>query len=97
MREAAKQVHTWLHTVGIDCPDQHRFIEGYVGAIQDAGIPVERFFSAATVLHPLIAGRAWKWMDGIITDFQWSRIEMKEYEEKTKSDRDLIEGTLASI
>ena len=82
--ETVQKVHTWLHTVGIECDDQHTFFEGYVGALRDAGLPVDRFFCAANVVHPLIKTLAWKWLDGNMTDIEWTKIDAAAYEESQR-------------
>lgn len=82
---AARDIHTWLHRSGMDCPDQHSFIDAYCSKLREAGLPVDRFFCGAVVLHPLIGARAWKWIDGIITDFEWARADMHRTPEETSS------------
>ena len=63
----------------MNCTDQHSFIDAYCSKLHDEiGLPVDRFFCGAVVLHPLIGARAWKWMaDGAtITDFEFARADI---------------------
>jgi len=76
---AIHEIHTWLHTVGTDLKDQHTFVDAYCVKVRQAGLPVDRFFCSAAVLHPLVQHKAWKWIDGHITDFNFTRAAAKEF------------------
>lgn len=77
---------SWLLTKGCDAPSMHRFVRGYAQELRSLGMPVDRMFLAAVVLHSLVSSRAWKWMvDGDdITDLSWSRSEHREFQEEQK-------------
>ena len=74
-----KEIHTWLHTVGIGCPDQYDFTQKYVNKLRGEGLPIDRFYCGETVLHPLLAAKSWKWMDGTVTDMCWTKVEEEEF------------------
>jgi len=71
--ETIQELHVWLHNKGIDLKDQHTFVDAFCCKLREVGLPVDRFFCGAQVLHPLVAARGWKWIDGHITDFGWSQ------------------------
>jgi len=73
--ECILDIHTWLHTIGVDIQG-HEFIDAYCNKLIEVGIPLNRLFCGASVMHPLVAARAWKWLEGTITDFSWSRMEV---------------------
>jgi adenylate cyclase len=79
--ETVNDIHTWLLTTGLDHTTQHNFVEGYCSKLRELGLPVDRFLCGATVLHPLVAAKSWKWIDGIVTEFSWSRLQMKKQQE----------------
>jgi len=88
---AQQAVHTWLHTVGVDLKDQHTFVDAYCNMIRTAGLPVDRFFCSAAVLHPLVHSKAWKWIDGHITDLDFTRADVRNnsfHFEEEISDKD---------
>ena len=70
-------LHRWLHITGIDLKDQHTFIEAYCSQLRKVGLPVDRFFCGAAVLHPLVHARAWKWIHHgePITDFTFTHAD----------------------
>ena len=75
--EAILELHKWLHMTGIDHNDEHTFIAAYCTKLQEIGLPVDRFFCGASVLHPLVLARAWKWVDdgSPITDISITRAQ----------------------
>jgi len=83
---AIQEIHTWLHTVGVDLKDQHTFVDAYCVEIRKLGLPVDRFFCSAAVLHPLVHSRSWKWIDGYITESNFTREEVKMFTEKHSFD-----------
>lgn len=79
--ETCDALQKWLLTTGCDFEDQHSFVDAYCRQIRRLGLPVDRHWMSAVVLHPLVAARAWKWESpGKITDFQWSREEYLQFE-----------------
>lgn len=83
---AIHQIHTWLHTVGADLKDQRTFVDAYCAMIRRVGLPVDRFFCSAAVLHPLVHSRAWKWIGGQITDFEFPRLQVREHSDLFESE-----------
>ena len=83
--EMVNEIHTWLHTTGADLKDQHSFVDAYCLMLREVGLPVDRFFCGAAVLHPLVAAKAWKWIDGKITDYNFTRAERAEAESKNEA------------
>lgn len=74
--EAILALHRWLHITGTDLKDQHTFIDAYCHQLQELGLPVDRFYCGAGILHPLVHARGWKWIQGEpITDFSFTHAD----------------------
>ena len=73
VEEAVSELHTWIHTTGVQLKKQHDVFAEFCLVLQKVGLPVDRFYCTAQVMQPLVAARSWKWMDGRVTDNSWSR------------------------
>lgn len=72
----------WLLTTGTYLKDAPSFIDAYCHELRHMGIPVERVWFSAVVLHSLVAARAWKWeAPDKITDFSWGRDDYIKFRE----------------
>jgi len=72
----------WCLTTGCDAPTVQHFVRGYASQLRIIGLPVDRIFFAAVVLHSLTATRVWKIMDGTLTETAWSRTEWRDFQQK---------------
>jgi hypothetical protein len=78
----ADALQHWLLTTGSNFGDEHLFVDAYSHELRSQGIPVDRVWLSANVLHPLVAARAWKWeYPGKITDSSWSKKEYRQFQE----------------
>eukprot|EP00977_Amphora_coffeiformis_P014539 scaffold4093_cov166-Amphora_coffeaeformis.AAC.8 len=78
---ASDTLVAWCLTTGCDAPTMQHFIRGYASQLQAVGLPVDRIFFAAVVLHSLTATRVWKLMDGTLTETAWSRTEWRDFQQ----------------
>ena len=89
--ETVAALNKWLHTVGVNFKEHHSFAEAYARELQDLGVPVDRVWFSALVLHPLVAAAAMKWeSSGNFTEQSWSRKEYREFRENLGSSRDSL-------
>ena len=84
--KTSREIQAWLNTGGLECPDEIAFFEGYVDTLRKNGVPVDRFFCGAMILHPLLNGRSWKWLDGIVTVNQWTNKQFEEFTAKEEEE-----------
>ena len=81
--DKVRRIHIWLHTVGINLPDQRTLVDAYCVMLREvAGLPVNRFFTSVAVLHPLVEHKVCKWINGHTTEQSYTRMELKQLVDK---------------
>lgn len=61
MMSAQQQISAWMLDQGRAATDMPGLIEGLIGSIRDAGIPIERFTLGQRTLHPEVAALSFFW------------------------------------
>jgi adenylate cyclase len=78
VQERVDILHTWLLSESVEYElEKHDFIKGYCELVRELDVPVDRFFCAASILHPQVSVKKWTWeFPNKITEYSFSPEEL---------------------